>query len=352
MMFPLDRFRLTRRTFLAGIAAAVAATRLPTSTSAQAAPSMAWERVAPEAVGPAPRWDHALVADAARGRLILFGGRDAAGTALGDTWVFDIHAASWTQVPIEQPGARFGTAVAIDAAGEGVYLFGGQQADTFYNDTWRYDLALDVWQPLDLGEGVAPSPRYGLGGVVDDTGRFIVSHGFTFEGRFDDTWAFDLTAGGWSDISPPEDARPMQRCLHEQVWDAEVGLMLLYAGCSSGFGPCPQGDTWTLDPVLGSWTEVSPATGPDARSNPALTQAPARSATLLVGGLTAAGYAGDAWLGTLADGTFAWAAVQPRGQTPSPRASHDMATLGDRVFLFGGTSDVGALGDLWSVTLV
>jgi hypothetical protein len=350
MRFPFVTFRHTRRTFLAGVAAA-AATRLPKMSSAQAAPSIAWERIGEDAAGPAPRWDHALVADAERGRLILFGGRDAAGAALGDTWIFDIESAVWTELSGEQPGARFGVAAAVDEGGGSVYLFGGQVGDTFFNDTWRYDLATDVWEAVDLGDGVAPSPRYGLGGVVDDAGRFIISHGFTFDGRFDDTWAFDPAGGGWADISPPADARPMQRCLHEQVWDAESGRMLLYAGCSSGFGPCPQGDAWTFDPVLGSWSEVTPATGPDARSNPAMTRSPAGSATLLVGGLTEAGYAGDAWVGTLTDGAFAWTAVQPGGEAPSPRASHDMAMLGDRVFLFGGTGDAGPLGDLWSATL-
>ncbi|HYI25317.1 MAG TPA: kelch repeat-containing protein [Thermomicrobiales bacterium] len=350
-MTPSGRIQLSRRTFLSGIVVTGAVTRFPTRSSAQADSSIAWERVAAEGAGPTPRWDHILVADAAQRRLILFGGRDATGAALGDTWVFDIVTAEWNEIPGTQPPARFGVAASVDASGGGVYLFGGQQADIFYNDTWRYDFPLDAWQPIDPGDGVAPTPRYGLGGVVDDMGRFIISHGFTSAGRFDDTWAFDIAAGGWTDISPPEDARPMHRCLHEQVWDSESGRMLLYAGCSSGFGPCPQGDAWTFDPVLGIWSEVTPAAGPDARSNPALTQFPANSMTLLVGGLTAAGYAGDAWLGRLKDGMMEWASIQPTGQAPGPRASHDMAALGNQVFLFGGNSDAGALDDLWSATL-
>jgi len=341
---------LSRRTLVAGGVAAVA-TRHPMTSFGQTAPSIAWERLVTEGTGPAPRWDHVLLADAERGRLILFGGRDAAGAVFGDTWVFDLEAASWTELPGSQPDPRFGAAAAADAAGGSAWLFGGQAGDTFFNDTWRYDLATAVWEPVNPGDGVAPTPRYGLGGVIDDASWFIVSHGFTFDGRFDDTWAFDLAVGGWSDISPPAGARPLKRCLHEQVWAAASGVMLLYAGCSSGFGPCPQGDTWTFDPALGAWTEVTPATSPEARSNPALTRSPDGAATLLVGGLTAAGYAADAWLGTLTEGTFAWTPVEPGGDAPSPRASHDLATLGDRVYLFGGNADSGPLGDLWSATL-
>jgi hypothetical protein len=342
---------LSRRTFIAAASMAAAGMLTQRAAASQATPSLRWEPIAPATTGLAPRWDHVLGADEAHKRLILFGGRDAAGASLGDTWVFDIDTSSWTQIPVEGPAARFGMAAAVDAAGNGMYLFGGQSADVFYNDLWRYDLALDVWQPLDLGEDVAPSPRYGLGGVVDGPGRFIVSHGFTFEGRFDDTWVYDLFAGGWSDISPPEETRPLKRCLHEQVWDEPSGVMLLYGGCSSGFGPCPQGDAWTFDPTAGQWANVTPASGPEARSNPALATAPGGGGVLLVGGLGAGGYLGDAWRGTLADGVLTWSAIEMTEQAPSPRASHDMVSLGNRVYLFGGTGDAGAVGDLWSGSL-
>ena len=55
----------------------------------------------------------AAVADAARRRLILFGGRDADGVALGDTWAFDLDASTWSEISGEQPPARFGVAAAV-----------------------------------------------------------------------------------------------------------------------------------------------------------------------------------------------------------------------------------------------
>ena len=96
------------------------------------------------------------------------------------------------------------------------------------------------------------------------TGRATssISHGFTFEGRFDDTWSLDPAAGVWTDLSPAPETRPLKRCLHEAVWDAARGRMLLYGGCSSGFGPCPQGDLWAFDPATRTWTELTPAESP------------------------------------------------------------------------------------------
>ncbi len=347
-----DHHRLSRRTLLSASAAAIGSRAWGAGMHArQAAPTIVWEEITPGTGGPAPRWDHILVPDSAANRLILFGGRDGNGVSLGDTWVFDVVAGAWSQLPGEGPTARFGMAAVVDDDGGGIYLFGGQAGETFYNDLWRYDLALDVWQPLDLGAGLAPSPRYGLGGVSDRPGRFIVSHGFTFEGRFDDTWVFDQSDGGWTDVSPPAGARPLARCLHEQVWDASSGTMLLYGGCSSGVGPCPQGDAWSFDPAAGQWVELTPAASPEPRSNPALVAAPGGSAALLVGGLSAGGYVADGWLGTIADGALTWTALEFAGVAPSPRASHDMATLGDRAYLFGGTDDVGPMGDFWSATI-
>ena len=86
------------------------------------------------------------------------------------------------------PSPRFGHAVAVDAGNRALYLFGGQaDGETFFNDTWRFDLDARSWSEIPTGDD-RPSPRYGTSAVLDGEGNLIVSHGFTFEGRFDDTW--------------------------------------------------------------------------------------------------------------------------------------------------------------------
>jgi hypothetical protein len=126
--------------------------------------------------------------------------------------------------------------------------------------------------------------------------------------------------------------------------------MLLFGGCSSGFGPCPQGDLWAFDPAARTWTELTPATGPAARSNPALAVDPARRRAVLVGGLTADGYTADAWSLSLAEGA-AWEPLATAGEAPAPRASHDAVVAGDRLYLLGGSGAGGATGDLWMLPL-
>jgi hypothetical protein len=136
--------------------------------------------------------------------------------------------------------------------------------------------------------------------------------------------------------------------LHElQALDDE--RILLFAGCSSGYGPCPQGDLWIFAPQDGSWTQLQPDPAPAARSNPAMT-ASQNDWVLLVGGLTEAGPTADVWRGTYAIGAFNWNHVDTDSDIIPARSSHDMTMADDAVYLFGGLGVDGALADLWRYT--
>jgi hypothetical protein len=236
--------------------------------------------------------------------------------------------------------------VAVDAANRALYLFGGQaDGATFFNDAWRLDLDTLAWEEIPTGD-LRPAPRYGTSAVLDGEGNVLISHGFTFEGRFDDTWSLDPASGVWTDISPAPETRPLKRCLHEAIWDAERSRMLLYGGCSSGFGPCPQGDLWAFDLETQVWTELTPAEGPAARSNPALVRDDATGALWLVDGLAEIGYVADLWELDLAGGVT-WREAGQGEPIPAPRASHDAVSLHGDTYLFGGYGNAGPLADFW-----
>jgi hypothetical protein len=71
--------------------------------------------------------------DAARGRVVLFGGFD--GSRLGDTWEWD--GTTWSEIshPVS-PSARSSHAMAYDAARGRVILFGGLDGSLRLGDTW------------------------------------------------------------------------------------------------------------------------------------------------------------------------------------------------------------------------
>ncbi|MBX3064873.1 MAG: hypothetical protein KF726_17960 [Anaerolineae bacterium] len=312
---------------------------------AQAAPSSRWQQIVTENA-PAPRHDHVLIAAGESGKLMLFGGRTNNGTIYDDTWLFDVNVNAWREIMTAvAPQARFGAAAAWDTTRERILLFAGQ-ASGLFNDVWSFDLATETWTRLET-QGTAPIARYGTSAVFDpQLDRLIISHGFA-AGRFDDTFALDLKTSLWSDISPT--IRPLKRCLHEAAYATSTGTMILFGGCSSGFGPCPQGDTWSFDLDSGVWTELqTQGDSPAARSNPAL-MADSAGRVWLYGGRGAGGiFYGDLW--RLDPLTGSWQLSESASDSaPRPRSSHDAAwdSVRQQIVLFGGLGETGDLNDLW-----
>lgn len=244
----------------------------------------------------------------------------------------------------ELPPARFGHTLVFDSRRQRLLLFGGQ-ASGFFNDTWAFDLQSSRWNRLAESSG-APSRRYGHSAIYDAArDRMIVSHGFTDSGRFDDTWALDLAANTWRDISPPS-GRPLRRCLHHAVYDAERAQMLLYGGCASGFGPCPLGDLWSFDLTTQRWSEVTTQARPPAREHYGLGFDSVRGRMLLFGG------SGNALL----DDTWEfdprerlWREATISGPRPSARSRHQGVFAEGRgvTFFFGGSTASASTNELW-----
>jgi hypothetical protein len=188
--------------------------------------------------------------------------------------------------------------------------------------------------------GAAPRERYGSCAAVGPDGRLWISHGFTADGaRFADTWAYDATAGAWSDVTPAGDA-PVNRCLHG-CWWTDGGGFALYAGQTTGVTAI--GDRWELRDD--AWVSVEPE-GPPARNLPA--QVRLDGATLVVGGQGVDGaYLADAWL--LPDGANA-TPIAWDGAAPPGRAGASMIRDGNRLLLFGGRDAAGGLDDTWALS--
>jgi len=131
------------------------------------------------------------------------------------------------------------------------------RARSFLATCGQYDIRANLWVQLS-GNSSGPSPRYGHSATYDsERDRIVISHGFTSEeGRFDDTWAFDLANNSWRDISPAS-TRQLRRCLHHAVYVPLSDEMLLDGSCSGGFGPCAEGDLWSFELANNRWAEIT-----------------------------------------------------------------------------------------------
>src|SRR5215208_3728886 len=88
-------------------------------------------------IGPSPRVQHEMAYDAARQRVVLFGGQTD--ISLNDTWEWDGRV--WTQRQNMGPKARDNPALAYDSQRDRVVLFGGLNREggvpNLLDDTWE-----------------------------------------------------------------------------------------------------------------------------------------------------------------------------------------------------------------------
>ncbi len=310
------------------------------------APTLTWQKLSPRGTGlnntelPPARYDHSLVASGTH--LFLFGGRDAN----SDLWIYDMVQDQWNNKvqANEGPSPRFGHNAVWDITRERLVIFGGQDGTTFYNDLWEYDPETHRWESMSP-DGAAPWPaaRYGAAACYDNEGHFIVSHGFTDTGRFDDTWQLDLAARTWTDVSPAANERPLARCLVHGAWDIIKRRLLLFGGQSTETPFLD--DLWGWSPEI-AWQQIARTPRPTARNLYALIYDAKRSAALLFGGRAQDGPQNDLWI-FYSQGEN-WVQFVAQGDPPAPRYGHDM-TIEPSIppYLFGGTNGTTSFDDLW-----
>jgi hypothetical protein len=290
-------------------------------------------------IGPRPRVGHAMAFDAARRRIVLFGGDSLANTLFGDTWEWD--GESWTQVQDIGPSTRAFHAMAYDSVRRRSVVFGGRNANGFLGDTWEWDG--EHWtQVADSG----PSRRMGHAMAFDPNRRRVVLFGGDAAGRLGDTWEWD--GNEWVQ---QEDTGPSPRVHAAMAYDTRRSRLVLFGGAAQDAG---LGDTWEWDGV--AWTEESDF-GPDGCAGAAMVFK--RSRVALFGGIQSIASPPPAAI-ELFDRSWEWdgrhwTARQDMG--PGDRVFHAMAfdEARFRVVLFGGSAvptsgdgaAAGVQGDTW-----
>jgi N-acetylneuraminic acid mutarotase len=248
-----------------------------------------------EDIGPPARWGHGMAYDAARQRVVVFGGGTIQGTnaqSFGDTWEWD--GASWTQVADTGPAPRHGVTLAYDSKRRLTILFGGEQlpgqgGGTLFADTWVWDGA-EWTQEQDAG----PSQRDWYGMTYDDQrNRVVLFGGLTYRPSdsdytmLNDTWEYDATK--WTRVA---DTGPSPRHAVNLCYNG--AMMLLFGGGkeSINHGITVYRDTWQWDGK--HWTERQDM-GPPARFCAGAAGDPARKRVVLFGGGSASADFGDTW---------------------------------------------------------
>ncbi|MFN0248408.1 MAG: DUF4215 domain-containing protein [Kofleriaceae bacterium] len=188
---------------------------------------------------PTPRCA-ALAYDDAQARLLLVAREDfecrpgPSTAAVSGTWALSSDEDAWRQVPVGLGVESRAASLTYDAARRRIVLFGG------YDGLWRnntYELDGDVWQQIMTPE--SPSPRESGAFAFDVARQRPFLFGGTAAGLvFGDSW--DLSAATW--VENPV-ASPPARLAPTMVYDAARARMVLFGGRAANG---PLGDTWTL----------------------------------------------------------------------------------------------------------
>jgi len=311
--------------------------------------------------GPAARFSQSGVFDDTTKQMIVFGGQDTVThAALGDLWVIstgtDKHLrASNMTANGTGPAARFGHTAVDDAASNRMTIFGGgSSVSSCTNDVWVLDGAngqsgSPTWIQLTPSGG--PSARMLHNAVYDsNTNSMIVFGGSDCNGGYlNDVWVLSSANGEggtptWTELLPMG-TPPTGREAGSAIYDAANNAVVIYGGDAGGTA---FGDVWTLSNANGSggtpaWTSLSPGgTPPSARSGHSAFFDSMTNRMVVFGGVNAASDFGDVWYLSDPSGngaTPAWTQVTTTGTAPTLYAhSAVYDSLANAMYVFAGTS--------------
>ena len=157
---------------------------------------------------PAARERAGMAWDDADGYALLFGGRNASGGLLNDSWTY--VRGKWTPANLTSPATpppRSGAMLTFSGADNAVFLFGGNGTNGPLNDMWRYSAG--KWGNQTAGLTTAPAARTNAasldtsigwlpGGSLKQKNGFLLLVGGSAPGctpcslaGFNDTWVFE-----------------------------------------------------------------------------------------------------------------------------------------------------------------
>jgi hypothetical protein len=168
-----------------------------------------WTRIDAPGTAPTPRWLHTAVYDAARNRMIVFGGNSATRVWNNDVYTLSLgDSPVWTQITaVGGDGPLVSKHAAIyDPVRDRMVVYGGENR-IFFSGLWSLSLSGDpVWTELVLDP--QPPGRWGEVGIYDPRqDRFVIHGGF---GILSDCWSLSLDPPGWSLIDASSGAAALE----------------------------------------------------------------------------------------------------------------------------------------------
>jgi hypothetical protein len=311
------------------------------------APEPAWGRIAPPAPAPTPRYGQGSAYDALHDAFWIFGGRtsqDGAFAFSDELWRADLAApGTWTRLGNTGPEKRHEPSLGYDARTNALWLFGGWNdgdgaGDRYFGDTWTAEVEPFAWTHLAV---TGPKPRRAQATAWDASRRALfVFGGQDADSSFNDAWELSTVGTpSWRRLDATGEA-PAPRAWATAIHDAAHDRMIVYGGSIGGVS---QDDAWALT-LSGTphWERLTPAGAAPARTRHVAAYDGARSRMLVWGGfdsenMIVASHPG-VWALSLGSAP-AWTMLETTGHEPYPATSPTMVfdARRDRLVTYGGS---------------
>jgi len=322
-----------------------------------------WEELNLGQDAPPAGEDTAAVLDAARHRVLVYGGKDDDDKNRNELWALDLATMGWTQLVPEgpPPPPREDHTLILDEQNDALVLFGGEDGSTT-NATWSFDLAANRWR--EITDPSAPALE-GHVAIYDAPGRRMVVFGGMREVKAhkddkvleDVTWALDLERGSprygtWSKLEIPG-PRPCPRREHRGAYDPLHRRLIVFGGRQRAKVSFLN-DLWILDLERLSWRELETSgERPEPIRQSALGYDAAADLLTVFGGEIRVEHSGSedeftvnqVWVLDLASGVWS-------NRTPHPRPMYDHQGLfvpecGGTLIYGGSTQWPGKEHETW-----
>jgi len=290
---------------------------------------------------------HTSVFNAVNNTMLIYGGRNSSNGALNTLSKYDLVSDSWfvpSSFNISKtdvtaiPSARYGH-VAVTTLYNTMYIFGGRNETTVFNDIYKYHMENDTWMKIEP-KGELPTPRWGHSGVT-----YAINNQFLFFGGSGDVEGktlvnqvlkYDFEHDSWIS-NTPSGVLPSNRYLHTAVFTL-TNEMIVYGGIDSDKDVSNQLYIYSAERDL--WLNVTvnaTSQTPDGRSSHQAIITPLGT-MIVFGGHDEKGNPTDTtWKYNIA--TNSWMFTTPDHLGPVARAGHTcISTQFNTMIVFGGYS--------------
>ena len=222
-----------------------------------------WVLLTPSGTPPAGRIDHAAIYDPVGQRMIVFGGWNGSGVYFSGVSQLSLSGSpAWSTIAAvgTPPAPRSGHTAVYDAARNRMLVFGGVSAATVFNDVWALSLGATPAWTLLTPTGAPPAGRFGHTAFYDPPrDRMIVTRGAANGGlSFDDVWSLTLSgAPAWNPLAATG-TPPIAWQRHSAVYDSHRDRMIVFGGYYFDGNPHRVNTSHALD-LTGSpaWTPLA-----------------------------------------------------------------------------------------------